>query len=56
MTKKISEELLYALIASNIESLQKAGYKMLKYIYINSLPELQYPAEEKWDIADQKQI
>ncbi len=51
MTKSVSEELLCSLIASNIESLQRAGYRMLKHIYINSLPELQYPAQEKWDIA-----
>ena len=51
MSKQVSEELLYALITSNIESLQKAGYHLLRHIYVNSLPTLQYPAEDKWDPA-----
>lgn len=51
VTKNVSEELLYSLLASNIESLQKAGYHMLKNIYITSLPALQFPSEDKWDIT-----
>ncbi len=51
VTKKVSEELLYSLLASNIESVQKAGYKMLKRVYVEFLPELQYPASEKWDLG-----
>jgi len=49
VNQKVSEELLYSLLASNIESVQKAGYKMLRRVYVEFLPELAYPATEKWD-------
>jgi hypothetical protein len=42
----VEENDLYLLIGSGIESLQKAAFVLLKYLYENYLPELKYSVDE----------
>ncbi len=42
----LNENNLYILISSGIESLQKAAFILLKYLYDNFIPTLQFTIEE----------
>ncbi|CAI2381223.1 unnamed protein product [Moneuplotes crassus] len=50
----IDEDVLYTLIGTHIESIQKAAYLTLKYFYESFIPPLKYKYEEEGEIDEEE--
>ena len=46
----LNEELLFGLLTSGIQCIQKSGYQLLHLAYKKYIPKLHFPAEENWGL------
>lgn len=55
LTPSINENSLFILIGSGVESLQKAAFVLLKYLYQNYIPTMQFSVSDSDQILSLKQ-